>query len=289
MDAQPFSRTQIQEAASAIRARSKISPRALIVTGSGLAALADALETEASLPYAEIPFFPVSTVQGHPGRLVLGRVASQPVAVMCGRVHFYEGYTMQHLTFPIRVLHALGAETLIVTNAAGGLNPAFRQGDIMLITDHINLVGMAGFNPLRGPNDPELGPRFPIMAGAYDAELRRLAHEVAQDLGFELREGVYIMVAGPTFETPADLRFLRAIGADAVGMSTVPEVSVARHAGMRVLGLSHISNVADPDVAEKTAPKTQPGESVHQEVLDAGQAAVPRMIALIKGILSRLK
>lgn len=187
---------------------------------------------------------------------------------------------MQQITFPVRVMRALGVDTLIVTNAAGGLNPHFRAGDIMLITDHLNLVGMAGLNPLRGPNDPTLGPRFVDMSQAYDPELRDLAQRVAGELGFQLQQGIYIMLAGPTFESPADIRFLQLMGADAVGMSTVPEVIVARHGGMRVLGLSHISNVI--------AASHEAGGNLHQEVLAAGAAAVPRLMALIRGIIREM-
>jgi purine-nucleoside phosphorylase len=279
-----LSRAQIEDTAAFLRSATHYRPQVMVITGSGLAGLAEQVESPTRIGYAEIPHFAVSTVEGHPGELVMGRLAGQEVTILQGRVHFYEGYSMQQITFPIRVLHSLGTRTLIVTNASGGLNPQFQTGDIMVITDHLNLVGMAGFSPLRGPNDPQLGPRFPMMAGAYDQALRQLAHRVAAELGFSLQEGIYIMLAGPAFETPADLRFLRLIGADAVGMSTVPEVTVARHAGMRVLGLSHISNVAHmdeivppPDVAE-----------IHHEVLSAGEAVVPRLAALIRGVISRL-
>jgi purine-nucleoside phosphorylase len=280
-----LSRAQIEEASNFLRSATRYRPQVMVITGSGLAGLAEQVELPTRIGYAEIPHFAVSTVEGHPGELVLGRLAGREVAILRGRVHFYEGYSMQQVTFPVRALHALGVCTLIVTNAAGGLNPQFQTGDIMVITDHINLIGMAGFSPLRGPNDPQLGPRFPIMAGAYDRALRQLAHQVAAGLGFTLRDGVYVMLAGPTFETPADLRFLRLIGADAVGMSTVPEVIVARHAGMRVLGLSHISNVAHMDEAA-ALPETA---EIHHEVLASGEAAVPRLAALIEGVISRME
>jgi purine-nucleoside phosphorylase len=188
------------------------------------------------IPYQQIPGFPESTVEGHIGRLVVGRLAGVPVIIMQGRAHFYEGYSMQEVVFPVRVMQVMGVHTLVVTNAAGGINPAFQAGDLMLITDHINLIGMSGANPLYGPNDPMLGPRFPDMSQAYDPDLRRLAQEAARERAIPLREGVYVGLAGPSFETPADIRFLRIIGADAVGMSTVPEVTVARHGGIRVLG-----------------------------------------------------
>ncbi|MFQ6015667.1 MAG: purine-nucleoside phosphorylase [Anaerolineae bacterium] len=280
-----YTRQQYAEAAEWVKARTSHHPQVAVVTGSGLAALADEVEEADVIPFTEVPHFPQPTVEGHTGELTIGRLAGKEVVVMRGRAHFYEGYSMQQITFPIRTMRALGADTLIVTNAAGGLNPSFQSGDLMLITDHINFVGMAGFNPLYGPNDPELGPRFPLMSGAYDPELRRLAHEVATELGFSLQEGVYIMLAGPTFETAADIRFIRMIGADAVGMSTVPEVIVARHGGMRVLGISHISNMATGE-AHAEAPPTE--NELHGEVLAAGQAVAPRLAALIKGVLARM-
>ena len=275
-----LTREEIEEAAAFIRARTRHRPTIGLITGSGLDALADEVTEADAIPYAQIPHFPVATVEGHPGDLVIGRLEGKEVAVKRGRAHFYEGYPMQQVTFPVRVMRALGVETLIVTNAAGGLNPAFKAGDIMLITDHINLVGMAGLNPLHGPNDPALGPRFVDMSHAYDPQLQELARRGARELGFELQQGVYIMLAGPTFETPADVRFLQLIGADAVGMSTVPEVIVARHGGMRALGLSHISNVI--------AVGHEAEGDLHQEVLAAGAAAVPRLLALIRGIIRKI-
>jgi purine-nucleoside phosphorylase len=277
---------EIEASASFVRDRTGCRPSAVIITGSGLGALADDIEAPVSLLYTEIPGFSATGVPGHPGRLLTGRLAGREIALMQGRVHFYEGHSLQRATFPVRVLHRLGAQTLIVTNAAGGLNAGFETGDLMLITDHINLVGMAGFNPLRGPNDERLGPRFVDMSSAYDVGLRKLALSAAQELGIELRQGTYVMSAGPTFETPADVRFLRLIGADAVGMSTVPEVIVARHEGMRVLGLSHISNV----IPTADAPgKELPAEGgLHQEVLDAGSRVVPRLALLIEAIVSRM-
>ncbi|MFN2219036.1 MAG: purine-nucleoside phosphorylase, partial [Anaerolineae bacterium] len=202
--------------------------------------------------------------------------------IMQGRVHFYEGYPMAQVVFPVRVMQVMGIEILIVTNAAGGLNPDFHAGDLMLITDHLNVVGMGGNNPLFGPNDPTLGPRFPDMSQAYDPKLGRLALEVAREHGIPLRQGIYAGLAGPSFETPAEIRFLRTIGADAVGMSTVTEVTVARHGGIRVLGVSGISNVAlaEPDEDHETS---------HEEVLAAGQLMVPRLTALIRGVLARLR
>ncbi|TKJ30723.1 MAG: purine-nucleoside phosphorylase [Chloroflexi bacterium B3_Chlor] len=278
----------MEESASYISAQTPSRPTVAIITGSGLGAVADDVEAPESMPYGVIPHFPSTSVQGHVGELVIGRLAGKEVAFMRGRVHFYEGYSLQRITFPIRVMHRLGIDTVIVTNAAGGLREDQKAGDLMLITDHINLVGMAGFNPLRGPNDPRLGPRFVEMSVAYDVGLRDLALSVAEELGVELRQGTYAMSAGPTFETPADVRFLRLIGADAVGMSTVPEVIVVRHEGMRALGLSHISNVIPVGgVPSKDQPMSQ--ESLHQEVLDAGREVVPKLSLLIKGILSRMQ
>jgi purine-nucleoside phosphorylase len=211
--------------------------------------------------------------------LVVGHLEGRPVMVMQGRAHYYEGYSMAQITLPVRVMQALGVKVLIVTNAAGGLNPSFRPGDVMLIRDHINLIGMAGLSPLRGPNLDRFGPRFPDMSCAYDPDLRTMARAVAQEAGIPVHEGVYICLAGPSFETPADIRFLRLIGADAVGMSTVPEVTVARHGGMRVLGLSGISNVAAAE-----------GENVasHEEVLEAGRVLAPRLETIIRGVLRGL-
>lgn len=274
-----YGRSHFQEAAEHIQAATSHKPTIGLVLGSGLNPLADRVEDADVIAVEEIPYFPVPTIEGHQGRLVLGRLAGLAVAVMQGRAHHYEGYSMQQVTIPVRVLHHLGVDTLILTNAAGGVNPSYAPGDLMLITDHINLVGMAGLNPLRGPNDPELGPRFPDMSKTYDRGLRRIALEVAQRLDIPLHEGVYICLAGPTFETPADIRFLRLIGADAVGMSTVPEAIVARHGGMRVLGVSGISNVA---IAEADAE----GEASHEEVLEAGRLLVPRLLALLNGILA---
>jgi purine-nucleoside phosphorylase len=213
--------------------------------------------------------------------LVIGRLEGQAVVVMQGRTHYYEGYSMAEVTFPIRVMQVLGIEMLIVTNAAGGLNPNFRAGDVMLITDHINLIGMSGQNPLRGPNLDTFGPRFPDMSEPYDLRLRTLAKQAAAEADIPLQEGVYICLAGPSFETRADLRFLRLIGADAVGMSTVPEVTVARHGNTRVLGLSGISNIAPTGDAPVV-------ETSHEEVLEAGQMLVPKMETVIRGVLRTL-
>lgn len=276
-----FSRAEFEAATAVVRARTKHRPRVGIVLGSGLGDLAEAVEQADVIPYEEIPHWPRSTVPGHSGRLYMGYLEGQPVMVMRGRAHYYEGYPMSQVTLPIRVMQLMGIRIVILTNAAGGLNRDFRAGDLMLITDHINLIGMAGHNPLRGPNDETLGPRFPDMSQVYDPELRRLAHEVARETDIPLWEGVYICLAGPSFETPADIRFLRLIGADAVGMSTVPEATVARHGGMRVLGVSGISNVAiDTPSADK--------ETTHEEVLQAGQVIMPRLERLLRGVLQRL-
>ena len=276
-----FSRPHFEAAAATIRERTPLQPQVGLILGSGFSPLADAVEDGVGIPYSEIPHFPVSTVEGHTGRLVVGRLEGQVVAVMQGRAHYYEGYSMAEVTFPVRVMQVVGIETLIVTNAAGGLTPEFRAGDVMLITDHINLIGMGGLNPLRGPNLDEFGPRFPDMSRPYDPRLRALARQVAAGADVPLREGVYVCLAGPSFETPADLRFLRLIEADAVGMSTVPEVTVARHGGTRVLGLSGISNVAQAEGAP-------PVETTHEEVLEAGRMLVPRLETIIRGVLRGL-
>ncbi|MGD2146118.1 MAG: purine-nucleoside phosphorylase [Anaerolineae bacterium] len=273
-----FSYSQFEAAASAINEATGIEPRFGLVLGSGLSPLAESVEDGVAFAYEDLPNFPPSTVEGHVGRFVVGELEGQPVAIMQGRAHYYEGYSMAEITFPVRVMQILGIETLIVTNAAGGLNPGFRAGDVMLITDHINLIGMAGLNPLRGPNLDTLGPRFPDMSSAYDAQLGALARDIAREQEVPLREGVYICLAGPSYETMADLRFLRTIGADAVGMSTVPEVTVARHGGTRVLGLSGISNVL-PAEGEPATPTD------HEEVLEAAETLVPRLETIIRGVL----
>ncbi|MDZ7318910.1 MAG: purine-nucleoside phosphorylase [candidate division KSB1 bacterium] len=270
-------RADYVSAAQFIAQRTRYKPTIGLILGSGLNALADQVRHADRIPYRDIPGFPVSTVEGHAGELVIGELSGKAVIVMRGRAHYYEGYSMQRITLPVRVMRELGVHSLIVTNAAGGVNADYRPGDLMLIVDHINLVGMAGLNPLRGPNDNSLGPRFPDMSQAYDPMLRDLACQVAREQNIVLQQGVYMMLAGPSFESPADVRFVRMIGADAVGMSTVPEVIVARHGGMRVLGLSMISNSLSGHF-----------QVSHDEVLAAGQAAAPRLAALIQGILARL-
>jgi len=276
-----FTRAQYVEAADFIRSHTAHRPRLGLILGSGLNPLADEVVGADRIPYGDIPHFPRPGVEGHKGQLVVGQLAGQKVLIMQGRAHAYEGYTLQQVTLPVRVMHELGIGTLILTNAAGGLNPTFHAGDLMLINDHIGLMAIVGGNPLWGPNDPTLGPRFPAMNKAYDPELRALTRRVAAELGVGLREGVYIGLGGPTFETPAEVRFGRMIGGDACGMSTVPEVIVARHVGMRVLGISGISNVAiaDPDAVE---------EPNHEEVMAAGQVMVPKLMALLRGVLAAL-
>jgi len=273
-----LTRADYQTAARFIAARTRHRPEIGLILGSGLNSLADEIADADVIPFGEIPHFPVSTVPGHLGALVLGALGGKTVIAMRGRAHFYEGYSMQQVTLPVRAMRELGVETLIVTNAAGGVNANLEAGDLMLITDHINFVGMSGQNPLRGPNDDSLGPRFPDMTGAYDPALGELARVTARELGIALREGVYIMLAGPSFESPADVRFIRLIGADAVGMSTVPEVIVARHGGMRVLGLSLISNSLVHGHEQVS----------HEQVLAAGRNAVPKLAALIKRVLARM-
>ena len=271
-------RPEIETAARYVREHTRHQPEFGLVLGSGLSALAEAVEDPDIISFQDIPNFPVSSVVGHTGRLVIGHLAGRSVLVMQGRVHYYEGYSMSQVTLPIRMMRVLGIHSLILTNAAGGINTSFRPGDVMLICDHVNLLGMAGQNPLRGPNDESFGTRFPDMSHAYDSSLRELALQVAAGNRIDLRQGVYICLAGPSFESPADVRFLRLIGADAVGMSTVPETVVARHAGMRVLGFSGISNVLS---GELDSPET-----THEEVLEAGRMLVPKMMTIIRGVLS---
>ena len=278
-------RTEIEEAVAAIRKHSALVPQVGLILGSGLGELAEAVADAVAVPYDEIPHLPATTVAGHAGQFLLGRLAGRPVIVMQGRLHFYEGYTMAQTTFPVRVMRGLGTAVLIVTNAAGGLEPSFQVGDIMGIVDHINLLGMGGQNPLWGPNDESLGKRFVEMRDAYDPALLALADDVARGLGFALQHGVYAQLSGPSFETPAEIRFLRSIGVAAVGMSTAAEVVVARHGGMRVLGLSHISNVT---VAESTPAAGPVLADPHKEVLAAGRRAIPRLVALIRGVLEQM-
>ena len=267
---------EIDEVVAAVRARIDISPRIGLILGSGLSGFAESIEKPVFIPFGDLPHWPVSTVKGHSGRLVVGQLEGQDVFVMQGRIHFYEGYSMSQVTLPIRVMQRLGIEIMIVTNAAGGIADDFYPGDVMLITDHINFPGLVGKSPLHGPNIEELGPRFPDMTQAYDPELLDLARKVAKTEKVPLHEGVYMGLSGPSFETPAELRFMKMIGADSVGMSTVPEVAVARHGGIRVLGLSGISNKAH------TEPQFV---ASHEDVLEAGKQIVPKMETIIRGVL----
>ncbi len=276
-----YSKADYERAVSVIRQATTLQPRLGLVLGSGLGGLADEIEDAVRVPYGDIPGWPVSTVHGHSGQLVLGTLEGQPVIAQQGRAHFYEGYTLEQVTFPIRVMRELGVEILVLTNAAGGLNRDFAAGDVMLINDHINFVGMSGSNPLMGPNDDSVGPRFLGMVHTYDHNLRALAQQVAKQNNITLREGVYCCLSGPTFETPAEVRMLRGLGADAVGMSTVHEVLVARHAKMRVMAFSGITNVAI-DTIDAAA------ETNHEEVLETGIVIVPRLTTILKGVLRAL-
>jgi purine-nucleoside phosphorylase len=266
---------RVQTAAGVVRGRSALVPEIGIILGTGLGGLAREIAVEAEVPYAEIPGFPLSTVETHAGRLLLGRLGGRPVVAMQGRFHRYEGYDLQQVTFPVRVLHALGARTLIVSNACGGMNPLWGPGDLVLLSDHINLLGD---NPLVGPNDERLGPRFPDMSAPYDLELRVLARKAALELGIMLREGVYVAVAGPNLETRAEYRMLRALGADVVGMSTVPEVIVAGHQGMRTIGISIITDQCLPDALEPA--------DIGRIIATAGQAE-PHLTRLIAALVER--
>ncbi|HSB88798.1 MAG TPA: purine-nucleoside phosphorylase [Anaerolineales bacterium] len=269
---------EIDDATQAVQRRTEILPTVGLILGSGLGPLADAVEG-VRIDGRDVPGWPVSSVAGHAGRIILGELEGQAVFVMQGRTHYYEGYSMPRLGLPIRVMQRLGVELLVVTNAAGAVNPDFVPGDLMLITDHLNFIGMAGHSPLLGPNLDEFGPRFPDMSQTYDRALLALARQAGQALSLPLREGVYAGLGGPSFETPADLRFLRLAGVDAVGMSTVPEVTVARHGDTRVLGISGISNKANLDGSTATT---------HEEVLAAGEQIVPRLSGLIREVLRRL-
>jgi purine-nucleoside phosphorylase len=270
-----------EEAAGFVRGRTRHEPSVGLVLGSGLGELAQQVENTDLIPYGEIPHWPVSTVEGHAGELHIGELEGQVAMVMRGRTHYYEGYPMTRVTLPVRVMQLMGVHTIILTNAAGGLRSDMQAGQLMLIADHINMIGMGGANPLRGPNDESLGPRFPDMSQVYDPGLRAVARQVALDNGLSLAEGIYVSLAGPSFETPADLRFLRLMGADAVGMSTVPEAIVARHGGLRVLGISGITNIARME----TGPSTK---TTHEEVLEIGRVIVPRLLALLRGVLKTL-
>jgi purine-nucleoside phosphorylase len=267
---------RVQAAAEVVRGRSGVKPEVGIILGTGLGGLAGEIAVEVEVPYQSIPGFPLSTVETHAGRLLLGRLGGRPVVAMQGRFHRYEGYDLQQVTFPVRVMHALGARTLVVSNACGGMNPLWGPGDLVLLSDHINLLGD---NPLVGPNDDRLGPRFPDMSAPYDPELRALARAVALELGIVLREGVYVAVAGPNLETRAEYRMLRAVGADVVGMSTVPEVIVAGHQGMRTVGVSIITDQCLPDALE-------PAEI--GRIIATAARAEPRLTRLVTTLVERL-
>ena len=272
----PHTLERVERAAEVVRTQFARRPDAAIVLGTGLGGLASRIAVEAAIEYADIPGFPLSTVESHAGRLLCGTLSGKMVIAMQGRFHRYEGYSLQQVTFPVRVLRALGADTLVVSNACGGMHPLWSPGELMLIADHINLLGDS---PLIGPNDDRLGPRFPDMSAPYDGALRALARDVAASLRIRLREGVYVAVPGPNLETRAEYRFLRGIGADVVGMSTVPEVIVAIHGGMRVLGISIITDQCLPDALEPA--------SVEKIIAVAGRAE-PDLTALVCGVLERL-
>jgi purine-nucleoside phosphorylase len=269
-------RQQMADAAAAIRRHTETAPSVGIILGTGLGRLAEEIDRDATIDYADIPGFPLSTVESHSGRLIVGRLAGRPVVAMQGRFHYYEGYSMQQITFPVRVMHELGVRTLIVSNACGGMNPLYRRGDLMIIEDHINLLGD---NPLIGPNDDTLGPRFPDMSEPYSHELIAIAQSVALERRIRMHTGTFVAVPGPNLETRAEYRFLRTIGADVVGMSTVPEVIVARHMSMRVFGISIITDECFPDSLQAVDV---------QEIIAAANAAEPNMTAVISGMIGRL-
>ena len=270
---------EIDAACDFIKARIQELPEIGIILGSGLGGLANSIENPVVIPTTDVPSWPISTVPGHDGKLVFGRLDGKVVMALQGRVHYYEGHPISKIGLPIRVMQRLGIKTLILTNAAGGLNPGFQAGDVMVMRDHIAFMQFGGENPLRGPNLDEFGPRFPDMSQVYDLELADLAVAAAKKAGISVREGVYVWLAGPSFESPAECRFLRAAGADSVGMSTVPEAIVARHGGMRILGLSGITNKID--ISGKNA-------ATHEEVLEAGVSLAPKMTQIIHGVLKAI-
>lgn len=269
-------RGHIEEAVTAVRAKTKSEPAIGIILGTGLGALAKEIETETTLDYGDIPHFAQSTVESHHGRLIFGTLAGKKVAAMQGRFHFYEGYSMKQITFPVRVMKFLGVKTLLISNASGALNPLFQRGDVMLISDHINLLGD---NPLIGPNDDSLGPRFPDMSEPYTKSLIALAEESALDLRVKLQNGVFVALTGPNLETRAEYRFLRYIGADAVGMSTVPEVIVAVHMGLKVLGFSILTDECFPDALKPVS---------LEEVIAVANKAEPKLTKVMKEVVRRL-
>lgn len=266
----------IREAADFIRSKTKVTPKTGLILGSGLGVLADHIEEAVSIAYKDIPYFPQSTVEGHAGELLIGNLNGSPVILMKGRFHMYEGYGPELTAFPVRVMKELGVKTLLVTNAAGGVNTSYEPGDLMLISDHLNLTGT---NPLIGQNDNELGPRFPDMSQAYSRKLRELARSKAQQAGVSLQEGVYAGLLGPSYETPAEIRMLRTLGADAVGMSTVSEVIVARHAGLEVLGISCISNMASGILDQPLS---------HEEVIETTDRVREKFLNLVLAIIPEL-
>jgi purine-nucleoside phosphorylase len=268
--------SSLQEAVTFIQEKVQDQPKIGLILGSGLGMLADEIHNSVIISYDQIPHFPTSTVEGHAGQLVIGELEEKIVIAMQGRFHLYEGHPLDAVTFPIRVMKALGVESLLVTNAAGGVNTSFEPGNLMLMQDHINMMYR---NPLIGPNDAELGERFPDMSTAYDAELRQLAEKVAEQQGITLRKGVYAGVLGPSYETPAEIRMIRAVGGDAVGMSTVPEVIVARHAGIRVLGISCITNMAAGILPQPLS---------HAEVMETAERVKGDFIQLLHGILKAI-
>jgi purine-nucleoside phosphorylase len=267
----------IAEAVRFLKERTTLRPRVAVVLGSGLGAFADELAERTEIPYAEIPGWPCSTAIGHAGKLAFGKLGALDVAAMAGRVHLYEGYTPAQVTFGVRVLGSLGVRSIVFTNAAGGINLALERGGLVLISDHINLQGS---NPLLGANDDALGPRFPDMSEAYSRSLRTLAHEVGSEIGIRLAEGIYAAVLGPSYETPAEIRYLRTIGADLVGMSTVPEVIVANHMGMRALGISCVTNMAAGILPQKIS---------HAEVLEAGEMVRGTLVKFLRALLPRME
>ena len=267
---------KIKETANFLQERTNFNPEFGIILGTGLGGLVNEIEIEYKIEYKDIPNFPVSTVEGHQGNLIFGKIEEKKIVAMQGRFHFYEGYSMQELTLPVRVMKFLGIKYLIVSNASGGMNPDFEVGDLMIIDDHINLFGT---NPLIGKNIDELGPRFPDMSEAYDQKLIKMAHEIAEELNIDVKKGVYAGVSGPTFETPAEYKYIRAIGADAVGMSTVPEVIVARHMGITCFAMSVITDSGVPG---------QIIEITHEEVQEIASKAEPKMAAILKRILKTM-
>lgn len=267
---------QLNQAKQFLQDQLKVKPKVGLILGSGLGVLAEQISQPVRIPYQEIPGFPESTVEGHAGQLVIGQLNGVDVVAMQGRFHYYEGYGLDAVTFPVRVMKAIGIEILFVTNAAGGVNEDFKPGNLMLITDHINNTGQ---NPLIGPNDDSQGVRFPDLSGAYNRDLQSLARQVAKELTIDLKEGVYVWNTGPTYETPAEVKVLQAVGGDAVGMSTVPEVIVARHIGLDVLGISCISNMAAGILDEKLS---------HDEVIETTESVRETFISFVKEVLTRL-